>query len=170
MRVGVPAMAEVRVARDKIDALVVALNSRGPPHPGDASIARALSVRLGATEGGFWIEPASPETHWIDSSPSTPPDDPLVWRWTVVPRRRGRSRLTLMVSAHGVSRDGVAAQSPPMDRTVEVRVGANHLHRAARLAGWIAAIVAGAFIGYRGQEYWAPALATFKKALAMLGV
>jgi hypothetical protein len=30
--------------------------------------------------------------------------------------------------------------------------------------------VAGAFIGYRGQEYWAPALATFKKALAMLGV
>lgn len=170
MRVGVPAMAEVRVARDKIDALIAALNGRGPPHQGDASIARALSVRLGATEGRFWIEPASPETHWVDSSPAAPREEPLIWRWTVVPRRRGRSRLTLMVSAQGVSRDGVAAQSAPMDRTVEVRVRPNHLRRAARLAGWIAAMAAGALIVLRGQEYWGPVLVALKKALAILGV
>jgi neural Wiskott-Aldrich syndrome protein len=170
MRVGVPAMAEVRVARDKVDALIAALNGRGPPHQGDASIARALSVRLGATEGRFWIEPASPETHWVDSSPAAPRDEPLIWRWTVVPRRRGRSRLTLMVSAQGVSRDGVAAQSAPTDRTVEVRVRPNHLRRAARLAGWIAAMALGAFIAHRGQEYWVPVLVALKKALAILGV
>jgi hypothetical protein len=170
MRVGVPATAEVRVARDKIDALIAALNGRGTPHQGDAFIARALTVRLGATEGRFWIEPASPETNWLDSSPGTPRDESVIWRWTVVPRRRGRSRLTLMVSAHSVNRDGTAAQSAPTDRTIEVRVRTNQLRRAARLVGWIMLLTAGAFVGQLGEEYWGPALAAFKRALAILGV
>ena len=147
MHAGVPATAEVRVARDKVDALMVALNGRGSQQQGNASLARALSVRLGATEGRFWIEPTLPETHWVDSSPGTAQDEPIIWRWTVVPRRRGRSQLTLMVSAHGVSRDGVAAQSVPTHRAIEVKVRANNLRRAAHLAGWIAALAAGAFIG-----------------------
>jgi hypothetical protein len=170
MRAGVPATAEVRVARDKVDVLVAALHGRGSPQQGDASLARALSVRLGATEGRFWIEPMLPETRWVDSTPGTAQDEPIIWRWTVVPRCRGRSRLTLMVSAHGMSRNGVAAQSAPTRRKIEVNVRANNLRRTARLAGWGVALAAGAFIGRHGQEYWAPALAAFRKALAMAGV
>ena len=177
MRVGVPAIAEVRVARDKIDGLIVALYGRGTPQQSDTLLARAVSVRLGAPQGGFWIEPAAPETHWVSGLPSTAPgaaanaqDEAVTWRWTVVPRRSGRRRLTLMVSAHTVSREGVTAQPTPTDRTIEVKVGANHLRRARRLLGWVVVLAAGVFLGRHAQEYWAPALATFKRALAMLGV
>jgi hypothetical protein len=170
MRIGVPATAEVRVARDKMDGLIVALNSRGPAQQSDGSVARVLSVRLAAPEGRFWIEPTSPEAHWVDNSPAAHRDDPVVWRWTVVPRRRGRNRLTLRVSVQNVSRDGIALQPAATERTVEVMVRPKTLRRFARLAGWAAAVAAGAFIGSRGQEHWAPVLAAFRRALALLGV
>ena len=57
MRIGVPAIAEVRIARDKVDGLLQALNGRDPKPSADAPTARALSVRLQAAKGGFWIEP-----------------------------------------------------------------------------------------------------------------
>ena len=66
MRVGVTSKAEVRIARDRIEALVVALNSHSMPHRPDKIAARALSVRLKAPNGSFLIEAVSPETQWVE--------------------------------------------------------------------------------------------------------
>ena len=84
-----------------------------------------------------------------------------------MPRRRGRSRLTLMVSAHTAGRDGVAATTSPPDRVIDVRVGANHLRRALRLIGWIAAGLAGAALARFGPEYWPLASAAIRKTLGL---
>jgi hypothetical protein len=167
MRIGVPATAEVRIARDKVDGLLHALNGRDPNPTADAFLTRALSVRLRAAKGGFWIEPATPETQWVESAPGRVEDAYIAWRWTVVPRRRGRSRLTLMVSAHTAGRDGVAATTSPPDRVIEVKVRASHLRRALRLMGWIAAALAGAALARFGPEYWPVVSLVIKKTLGI---
>ena len=143
MRVGVPAAAEVRIARDRIDGLVATLNGRGAAPLAEPPLMRALSVRLRAPGGDFWIEPATPETQWVDSSSGTIHDDYAIWRWTVAARRRGRRRLTLMVSARTVGRDGLAVESTPPDRVIEVKVGGNYGRAAVRWVGWIAALAGG---------------------------
>jgi hypothetical protein len=154
MRLGVPASAEVRIARDRIEALIATLSTRGSAPLAEQPLMRALSVRLRAPGGDFWIEPAAPETQWVDSASSLIHDDHAVWRWTVVARRRGRGRLSLMVSARTVGRDGVAAESAPPDRIIEVRIGSNWGQAIRRWAGWSLAVLAGAAVGHFGEQIW----------------
>jgi len=165
MRVGVPAPAEVRIARDRIEGLIAVLNGRGAAPLGEQPLTRALSVRLRAPGGDFWIEPATPETQWLDSASSMIHDDHAIWRWTVVARRRGRGRLTLMVSARTVGRDGLAVESAPPDRVIEVKVGGNYRQVAARWAGWILALMVGAAIGSFGEQIWAMVVPAIKAAI-----
>ena len=103
MRVGVPTTAEVRIARDKVDGLLAALNGRDPNPSADASLARgavgAAARRRRAASGssrprrrrsGSTARPAaSRTTTWPGAGP-----------WC--PAVRGRGRLTLMVSAHTI--------------------------------------------------------------------
>ena len=166
MRVGVPAAAEVRIARDRIDGLVAALNGRGAAPVTQPPLMRALSVRLRAPGGDFWIEPATPETQWVDSSSGTIHDDYAIWRWTVAARRGGRRRLTLMVSARTVGRDGLAVESTPPDRVIEVRVGGSYGRAALRWVGWIAALVAGAALGVYWEQIWALAVLVMGMAVS----
>jgi hypothetical protein len=154
MRLGVPASAEVRIARDRIEALIATLSTRGSAPLAEQPLMRALSVRLRAPGGDFWIEPAAPETQWVDSASSLIHDDYATWRWTVVARRRGRGRLSLMVSARTVGRDGVAAESAPPDRIIEVRIGSNWGQAIRRWVGWSLAVLAGAAIGHFGEQIW----------------
>jgi hypothetical protein len=153
MRVGTAASAEVRIARDKIDGLLLALRNRDGQVPGEAPVVRALSVRLRGAKGGFWIEPATPETQWVEG-PRARADDHIVWRWMVVPRRRGRSRLTVMVTVNTAGRDGVVATTSPPDRVIDVSVVLDPRWRAARVAGWILAGLAGAALARYGPQYW----------------
>jgi hypothetical protein len=85
----------------------------------------------------------------------------------VVPRRRGRNRLTLLVSAHTAGRDGAAATTTPPDRVIEVKVRANHLRRALRVLGWMVAASAGAALVRFGAEYWPLARIVIKKTLGV---
>lgn len=171
MRVGEPAAAEVRIARAKIDNLIAALNARAAQH-GDAAVARLLTVRLGAPQGGFLIEPAGPEGHWIDGAAAAAPgsgqDEFISWNWNIVPQRRGRKRLTLLVTAQAVGRDGGMSQSALPERAIEVRVGANKGRRIMRLFGWMTMLVAGVLIGRYWQELMAQAFVNFNKVLGML--
>jgi len=154
MRVGTAASAEVRIARDKIDGLLLALRNRDGQAVGEAPLVRALSVRLKGKKGGFWIEPTTPETQWVEGQRVRADEDHIVWRWTVVPRRRGRSRLTVMVTVNTAGRDGVVATTSPPDRVIDVGVGLNQKWRAARVAGWILAGLAGAALARFGPQYW----------------
>jgi hypothetical protein len=165
MRVGVPATAEVRIARDRIEGLIAVLNGRGAAPLAEQPLTRALSVRLRAPGGDFWIEPATPETQWVESANSMIHDNHAIWRWTVVARRRGRGRLALMVSARTVGRDGLAVESAPPDRIIEVKVGANYRRAAVRWAGWILALLVGTAIGSYWEQLRAIAVPVIKQAL-----
>jgi hypothetical protein len=150
MQSGRPANAEVRIARDKIDGLMLALLNRGV-RP-EAYPTRTLAVRLRAPNGGFSIEANSPETQWIDRSGSNLSDGFAAWRWTITPQNRGRNRLLLTVSARLIGPDGLVAEAAPSDRAIEVRIGANYRRLAQRWAGWLAAVFVGAAIAQFGGE------------------
>jgi len=163
MRVGVAAPAQVRITRDKIDGLIhLLLNGRGMPQRPDAFVTRALSVRLRAPDGGFWIEPASPETVWVDTASGLQQDEQASWRWTVTPQARGRGRLVLLVTARMVGRDGVAAESAPPDRVIEVMVRGNPLRSVMRGLALFALVVAGVVLGRFGHDIWQAAAAMIK--------
>jgi neural Wiskott-Aldrich syndrome protein len=167
MRVGAAASAEVRMARDKIDGLLLALKNRDGQWSGEAPLVRALSVRLRGTKGGFWIEPTTPETQWFEGQRARAEDDYIVWRWTVVPRRSGRSRLTVMVMVHTAGRNGVVATTSPPDRVIDVSVRLNQARRVVRVTGWIVAGLAGAALARFGAQYWPLVSAVFKKTLGI---
>src|SRR5215470_5782675 len=156
MRNGIAATAEVRIARDKVDGLMLALAPRGV-RP-EAFPTRTLAVRLRAPNGGFAIEAHAPETQWLDRSGTTPNDGFAAWRWTITPQRPGRNRLLLTVSARLVGPDGLVAEAAPSDRSIEVRIAPNYRHLGKRWVGWlVVAIAAAAAVQFSG-ELWAAVL------------
>jgi neural Wiskott-Aldrich syndrome protein len=146
MRSGVPATAEVRIARERIDGLMLALCNRGVRL--EAYPTRTLAVRLRAPNGGFAIEANSPETQWIDRSASNLSDGFAAWRWTITPQGRGRNRLLLTVSARLIGQDGLVAEAAPSDRSIDVRIAPNYRRQAQRWLGWLAALITGAVLAH----------------------
>src|SRR5262249_4815292 len=130
------------------------------------TVAQALAVRLRGTKGGFWIAPTTTETQWVAGQRARAEDDHIVWRWTVVPRRRGRSRLTVMMTVNTAGRDGVVATTSPPDRVIDVSVGPNQRSRVARVAGWILAGLVGAALAHLGPQYWQLAIASSRRRSA----
>ena len=166
MRVGVASKAEVRIARDRIEALVVALNSHSMPHRPDQIAARALSVRLKAPNGSFLIEAVSPETQWVEGASGLGRDEFAIWRWTVTPQRSGRGRLLLMVSARTVGQDGLAAEAAPPERVIDVRVTPNRMRGLGRWMAYLVALAIGVTLGKFSDQLWEAAALLLNKMLA----
>jgi len=164
MRERVAVTGEVRITRDKIEALMQALTSATPHRPG-VPLVRTLCVRLRAPNGGFAIETMTPETQWIESNANPVHDDTALWRWTIVPQRRGRGRLLLTLSARTIGADALSAENAPPDRMIDVRVRANFARRCARFTAFIATLAAGALLGRFGEEAWSAAIAALRQAL-----
>ena len=93
MRVAVPVTVEVRIARSEVEGLGEGMQGQAPVQRHDLVITKAMSVKLKAPDGGFWIETASPETQWIENRLGLLHDDFASWRWSVTPQWRGTSRL-----------------------------------------------------------------------------
>lgn len=167
MRVGAPSPAQVRISRDKIDGLILLLlGQRGGPLRPDAFLMRALTVRLVAPDGGFWIETGSQETQWFEATASgVQQDDHAAWRWTVVPQRAGRHRLLLLVSVRTVGRDGLAAETSPPDRAIEVIVRGGAGQSVLRWLRVLVLLAAGALIGRFGSELWAMGATALRRFL-----
>ena len=145
MRVAIPATVEVRIARDKVEALGEGMQGHAPVQRHDLFITKAMTVKLKAPDGGFWIETASPETQWIENTLGLLHDDFASWRWTVTPRERGPKRLQLVVSARTVGTDGLAAETPLPDQIITVKVRVNYKKAFKKFGGWvIAALIGGA--------------------------
>jgi hypothetical protein len=144
MRVAVAAMIEVRVARADVRALAEGLQGGGAAYQHEVTVTKAMSVRLRAPDGGFFIETASPETQWIEKTMLLSSDDFASWRWHVTPREAGRKRLQLIISARTVSADGLAAETALPDQVITVRVRTNYGKVVSRWFGWgVAAIIGG---------------------------
>lgn len=143
MRVAIATVVEVRIAKADVKALAEGMSGEGSAYRHEVLVTKAMSVRLKAPEGGFFIEPSSPETQWIDNRLGLMADDYASWRWTVTPRLKGRRRLQLVVAARTVGRDGLAAETALPEQVIDVRVATNYGLTARRWSGWIAAAVAG---------------------------
>jgi hypothetical protein len=172
MRVGSVTSAQVRIGRDKVDGLMQVLLGHRAQYQPEGAVARALSVRLRAPDGGFVIEPVTPETQWIDTAPGGYADH-VTWRWTVTPQRRGRRRLQLAVAARMVGRDGQTADASPPERTIDVVVRPNRLRRVVRWALVLIVFGVGGTLGWLSQDKLPEdavelALSLYKHALGLL--
>jgi hypothetical protein len=151
MRVAVPALIEVRIARADVQSLAEGLQGGGAAYQHEVTVTKAMSVRLRAPDGGFFIETASPETQWIEKTSLLSSDDFASWRWHVTPREKGRRRLQLIISARTVSADGLAAETALPDQVITVRVRTNYAKAAVRWVGWGAAAVIGGLLAKFGE-------------------
>jgi hypothetical protein len=152
MRSGVPELVEARIARHDIEAAVTGLQGRGQAVVHDVRVTRAMAVRLRSPDGGFAIESGSPETQWIENTFGLLDDDFASWRWMVTPKRAGRSRLQLVVSARAVGQDGLAAEVGLPDQIIEVRVATNYARLAQSAAGWLFVTAAAGLVGAIGEH------------------
>ncbi|MEZ5818928.1 MAG: Clp protease N-terminal domain-containing protein [Hyphomicrobiaceae bacterium] len=165
MLIGKPEIVEVRIARSHIGALGEGLQGGGVAHHHEVQVTKAMSVRLRSPDGGFQIEPGSPETQWIDNTLGLLHDDYASWRWTLTPRRRGKGRLQLLISARTIGKDGVVAETALPDQVIEIRVVTNYAKLAVNLAGWAAVMVAGGVLQAIGSQYFGGGLVTIVKRL-----
>src|SRR5690606_2351636 len=154
MRIGVPVVAEARIARADVKALAEGLAGGGAAFRHEVVGTKAMSVRLRAPDGGFTIENRSPETQWIENVLGLGADDYASWRWTVTPRTRGRRQLQLIVSARTVGADGMTAETALPDQIVDVRIAINYTQSARKWAGWIGAAVLGGLLAKFGETAW----------------
>lgn len=143
MRVAVPVVVEVRIAKADVKALADGMAGQGQAYRHEIVVTKAMSVRLRAPDGGFFIETTSPETQWLENKLGLMADDYASWRWTVTPRTRGRHRLQLVIAARTVGRDGLTAESSLPEQVIDVRVKTNYGLSARRWGGWIAAAIIG---------------------------
>jgi hypothetical protein len=157
VRVGTAAGAQVRIGRDKVESLMQLLAAgRAAVPPADVVLARVLSVRLLAPDGGFAIEAETPETQWIEASPSQAPNQPhedhVGWRWTLMPLARGRRRLQLVVVARTVGRDGIGPEASPPDRIIEIAVRPNRLRQIVRWTALMVLLAGAVGLGRMSQD------------------
>ena len=152
MRVGIPVVVEARIARAEVKALADGLQGGGAVWRHELTVTKAMSVRLRAPDGGFFIETASPETQWIENTLGLITDDYASWRWTVTPRERGAKRLQLVISARTVGTDGLAAETALPDQLVSVKVRVNYAQTAKRVGGWALAAIAGGLLARFGED------------------
>ena len=165
MRVGISERIEIRIARGRVRALTEGMEGGGLAWRHDVTVTKAMSVRLRAPEGGFFIETASPETQWIDSQFQDVGDDYASWRFLVTPNRRGLARLQIIVSARTVGADGLAAETAFPDQVIDVKVKSNLKRAALRWGGWIAAAVLGGLLSKVGEGTFEAGAAMVKKII-----
>ncbi|MCB1526087.1 MAG: hypothetical protein KDJ45_00110 [Hyphomicrobiaceae bacterium] len=152
MRVGVATVVEARIARAEVKALAEGLQGGGSAWRHDLTVTKAMSVRLRAPDGGFFIETNSPETQWIENTLGFDTDDYASWRWSVTPKERGAKRLQLIISARTVGTDGLAAETALPDQVVDVKVRINYGKTAKRWGGWALAAVLGGVLARFGED------------------
>jgi hypothetical protein len=152
MRVAVPVLVEVRIAKAEVQALAEGLQGGGAAYQHEVTITKAMSVRMRAPDGGFFIETASPETQWIERAMLLSSDDYASWRWHVTPREKGKKRLQLIISARTVGADGLTAETALPDQVITVRVRTNYAKTASHLVGWGVAAVIGGLLAKFGES------------------
>ena len=165
MRVGKSERVEVRIAKAAAKAITEGLEGGGVAWRHEVTVTQAMSVRLRAPDGGFFIETVSPETQWIENQLGFASDDFASWRFLVTPQSRGWSRLQIVVSARTIGADGMAAETALPDQVVEVKVRTNYKRAFLRWTGWIIAAVAGGALAKFGEGGFAIAQTLVQKFL-----
>jgi hypothetical protein len=145
MRAESPERIEVRISREDTQKLIRGMEGRGETVRHDVALTQTMSVALRAPDGGFTIEPLSPETQWIFDRPDNA-ETYGRWRWTVTPHKAGQRRLQLLVASRSVGQNGLVGDSALPDQIITVRVRVNLLRTLGRGLQWVAALVIGGIL------------------------
>jgi hypothetical protein len=158
MRAAVADRVEVRISREDSVALSRGMEGRAETIRHDVLVTQAMSVMLRAPDGGFAIEPLSPETQWIFDRPETGDAETYGrWRWVVTPSETGERRLQLIVAARSIDKNGLVGDTALPDQVITVRVRMNIWRTMVRGAQWLAAMVLGGVVtelAVIGLRFW----------------
>jgi hypothetical protein len=129
MRVGKVHYLEVRVAKFANTEIELApedygLRSKQNSNP----LTKAITVRLTGSDGLFLIDCATASTQWTEMQGGITNDaDFAVWRWRVLPRKSGVSKLRLDVTARTSNEDGLTAEIPIQpSKSIDIKVTRNY--------------------------------------------
>jgi neural Wiskott-Aldrich syndrome protein len=124
-RIGAAQTVQVQLAKEDAAYLLARAARRGQPQLGAESqpICRAVTVRLTAPEGGFFVEPAGPDTQWILNRSSLPGEEAFgSWEWTALPSATGSYSLALSISARELNENGSVGDLQLPEQIVKVRI------------------------------------------------
>ena len=87
---------------------------------------RAVTVRLSAPGGGFFIAPSAPETQWLSGRSSFVGEAPFgTWAWTAIPCETGPAFLSVSIFAREVDGNGILGDSQIPQQAIKVRIYGN---------------------------------------------
>ena len=129
MRVGKVHYLEVRVAKFANTEIELSpedygLRSKQNSNP----LTKAITVRLTGPDGLFLIDCATSSTQWTEMQGGITNDaDFAVWRWRVLPRKSGVSKLRLDITARTSNEDGLTAEIPIQpSKSIDIKVTRNY--------------------------------------------
>jgi hypothetical protein len=163
MRIAKTERVEIRIAKSDVLSMLGGLDGGGQVYAHGISVTPAMSVRLRAPDGGFFIETASPETQWIDNRSGLSTDDFASWRFLVTPNERGWSQLQIVVSARTMGADGIAADTELPEQILDVKVRTNLKQSFSRLVGWTIAALVGGVLARFGEASFDTAQLIFQR-------
>jgi hypothetical protein len=134
MRVAVGETVEVRMTKEDAATLFDGVKTRMRAASEHAQTSRAITVRLTAPEGGFFVETLTPETQWIFDRPSFLGAEEFGrWIWTLIPSESGRHQVRLMFTARDIDENGLAGDIAAPEQLLEIRVRSNRMRALGRL-------------------------------------
>jgi hypothetical protein len=125
VRSGSAVTIQIRLTKEEAQAIFAKMGRRGQPQlGGEPQVAsRAVTLRLSAPEGGFFVEASSPETQWIFDRPSFLGEEAFgTWAWTLIPGQRGAFALAVSMSARDVDGNGLAGELQVPEQWIKIRV------------------------------------------------
>ncbi len=154
MREGVREQVEVRIAREATEELLAGMQGSGATHVHGVAVTRAMSLYLRAPDGGFMIEPLTPETQWVFDRPSFLDSEPFGrWLWVVLPMKRGSHRLQLVAAARSVDENGMIGDVALPEQVIEVSVKINWARSLQKAALWAGLAIAGGVLAQVAIRY-----------------
>lgn len=150
---------EIRIS-DNDEASVKELMS-GIVHQHRIQTSSTMSVRLYDPDSSFIVERLTPETQCVNDTLASSYGFRSsakfgVWQWNVTPKKSGKHRLIISVSAFIGSTD---IPLPPQDIEVLVKVNISKWLREA--FKWLLLLLLGATIKNLYDEYWATLIEYF---------
>lgn len=142
-----PATIEVRLNRSAVLATAAAMRV-GVHDRRDVALTRAVTLKLRAPNGGFYVETSAPETQWFDSRAASPLDEDVRWRWIVTPQSSGTKPLAIALTMRTIAADGTVIDTSLPEHQVSIRVGSNFRAGMRRLGRAAIAVSLGVTFGF----------------------
>ena len=151
-RAGVRQQARISISREEAGLIFGQLSRQPPQAAGTEAACRAVTVRLTAPEGAFFIEALTHETQWLPNRPAGEASGD--WAWTAVPAAPGSHGLKISISARDLDASGPGAMIALPDQTIKVRVGGNFRLALGRFARAVFLMLAGSGLTITGYYAW----------------